>query len=71
MNNIEVEVVGKKIDRFIKRLFDNNIEVYNIEKLSNDKVIIVINKKDYNRVLKIRTIYKIRIYKNKGINKKT
>jgi len=68
VNNIKVNINGKKIDLFIKKIVNNDIELFNIEYISNSEINIIIDKKDYYKIKKIKTIYKIKIVKKYGID---
>lgn len=67
-SKIILEVRGKNINNFIKKLRVNNIDLLNIRYI-NDSVRITIYKSDYNKVIKQKTIYDINILDYKGIIK--
>lgn len=58
-SRIKIKITGKNIDRFIKRLNHNNIELLNISNLKHDYVELIIYKKDYLKVLDLKSIYEI------------
>lgn len=68
MNNLKINIQGKRIESFIKRLIDNNIDLINIEYISYKEINILIPKKDYQKLKKIKTIYKIKIIRKYGID---
>lgn len=68
-NKLTIKVSGRRIERFIKRLLDNNIDIYNLIKNNNEEIIIDINYKDYSKIRKIKTIYKIKVLNYKGFKK--
>ena len=58
-NKIKLNVKGKNIEKFIKRLKSNNIDLLNIEYKKYNEINIVIYKKDYEKLLEIKTIYEV------------
>lgn len=68
-SKLNLNVKGKMIERFIKRLKSNNIEILNIYNISNDEINIKIYKKDYDMVMSLNTIYEINILNYSGIVK--
>ena len=62
-------ISGKNPTRFIKRLNTNGIDILKISYLSKDKVKIKIYKKDYEKILDIKTTYEIDIVNYGGILK--
>lgn len=68
-SKIEVELLGKSLERFIIRINKNKINIYSIKKIHNDKYIIVIDYKDFDKLLKLNTIYEIKIIKYLGIKR--
>ena len=70
MNNyLYLKIDGNNIDRFLLKCNKNNIDIFNIKDKSYKSVIILINEKDYKKILKIKSIYKVKIIDVKGINK--
>ena len=68
-NTIKVRVIGKNIERFIQRLHKEKIELLQIDYINYKEIVIKIYKKDYDHILKIKTIYEIQIIELCGINK--
>lgn len=68
-SKIKINVKGKKIERFIKRLADNKINIYNMKLINKDEVNIVILKEDYLKVLNIKSIYELSILGGFGMIK--
>ena len=66
-NKIYINVTGNNIERFIKRLKNNNIDLINIKHISYNSVNILIYKKDYDRVIELKTIYDICIIRYNGL----
>lgn len=69
INKISIKITGKKIERFIKRLIDNNIKIDSLIKVSDEEIIIEIDYKDYFKIKKLKTIYKIKVIKYKGFKR--
>ena len=68
-SKFNLNVKGNNIERFIKRLKSNNIEILNIKYISKNEVSIKIYKYDYDKVIKLKTIYEINIIESYGIIK--
>ena len=68
-NTIKIHVIGKNIERFIQRLYNEKIELLNIKYINYKEIEIKINKNDLEHVNKIKTIYKIEVTELLGINK--
>ena len=63
----EIKVIGNNIERFIHRLSSNNIDLLNIRYIKYNEVIILIYRNDYEKILKIKTIYEIILISEKGL----
>ena len=59
VSKISLKIKGKNINRFIKKLNNNKIEILSLKYKSKDEADIIIYKKDYEKVLKIKSIYEI------------
>ena len=68
-SKLNLNIKGPNIERFIKRLKTNNIEILNITHINTDEVNIKIYKYDYDNVLKLKTIYEIDILNYYGVVK--
>ena len=68
-SKLNINIKGHNIERFIKRLKNNNIEILNIIYLSKDEINIKIYKKDYDKVIKLKTVYEIEIIDYYGLIK--
>jgi similar to stage IV sporulation protein len=68
-SKLNLNIKGPNIERFIKRLKNNNIEILNITHINTDEVNIKIYKYDYDNVLKLKTIYEIDILNYYGVVK--
>lgn len=69
MDKLKVNIKGKRINNFLKRLILLEVELHNIEYLSNEEINILIDKNDYEKIRKNKTIYKIKIIDKKGLIK--
>lgn len=58
-SKISLNIKGRNINRFIKRLRSNKIDILNIRYINKNEADIIINKKDYEKILKIKSIYDI------------
>lgn len=68
-SKIKINIKGRKIERFIKRLADNKINIYNMEMINRNEANIVILKSDYLKVLNIKSIYEFNIVDGTGMIK--
>lgn len=68
-SKIKLNIKGRKIERFLKKLAEHKINVYNINLISRDEANIVILKSDYLKVLDLKTIYEFSILDGYGIIK--
>ena len=60
-NKISIFIIGNNPERFILRLNKKNINIYSINKISKEKVEIIIDYNNYEKILKLNTIYDIKI----------
>lgn len=60
-SKLNLNIKGNNIERFIKRLRNNNIEILNIIYISKDEINIKVYEYDYNKIIEIKTIYEIDI----------
>ena len=56
-NKIKLNIKGKNIERFIKRLKSNNIDLLKIEKIKYNEINITVYKRDYERIIELKTVY--------------
>ena len=59
VSKISLNIKGKNINRFIKKLNNNKIEILSLKYKSKDEADIIIYKKDYSKLLEIKSIYEI------------
>lgn len=60
-SKLNLNVKGNNIERFIKRLKNNNIELLNIYYISKNEINIKIYGSDYDKVISLKTIYEVNI----------
>ena len=60
-SKIKLNVKGKNVERFIKRLKSNNIDLLKIEYIKYNEINIIIYKKDYEKLLELKRIYHINL----------
>lgn len=68
-SKVKIKVVGKNIERFIKRLKSNHIELLKIEYIKYNEINILIYKEDYEKIVELKTIYDISLLDFYGIIK--
>ena len=68
-SKVKLNVKGKNTERFIKRLKSNDIDILKIEYIKYNEINIIIYKKDYEKILNIKTIYDVNIVDIYGIIK--
>lgn len=68
-SKLNINVKGSNIERFIKRLKTNNIEILNLKYISYNQINIKIYKDDYDKVIRLKTIYEVEILDYYGIIK--
>ncbi len=66
-SKLYLKIKGNNIEKFIKRLKNNNIEILNINYISKSEINIKIYKSDYDKVVELKTIYEIDIIDYFGI----
>ena len=67
-NHLKIKITGKNPDYFLRKLISEKINIYFLEK-EKDFLIVLIHFKDYDKVKKMKTSYKIEVLKRYGINK--
>lgn len=68
-NTLTIKIKGKNINRFLKRLNRLEINIYNINYIKNNEIIIIVNKEDYEKIELNKTTYEIEIIDFNGIDK--
>lgn len=68
-SKLKLNIKGKNIERFIRRLVNEKIELLNITYPSRNEVNIKIYKQDYERILELKSIYEVSVVDIYGIIK--
>lgn len=68
-SKVSVEIRGKTPERFILRLHKNKIDIIHLNKVNNETFEVIINYADYEKLLKLNTIYEIKIIEYLGMVK--
>jgi len=68
-DTIYLKISGKNVDRFLRKVFKNNIQLLNMNKTNRKQVIIQIYKSDYEKIVKLKSVYEIEIIGINGISK--
>lgn len=68
-SKIKLNIKGRKVERFLKKISTEKINLYKIETINRNEVNILILKKDYEKVLKLKTIYEVNILDGFGLIK--
>lgn len=68
MNRYKLEIKGYSTKYFLKNLIKNKIKLYHIEEEKN-KLIIIVEKEDYQKIKKLKTSCKIKILNRFGLEK--
>lgn len=66
-SEIKLNITGKNINRFINRIITSNIEILELNSISNKEINLLIYEKDYKKIKSIKSIYKIKIIGYKGL----
>lgn len=68
-SKISIYIIGNNPERFILRLNKKKINIYKVHKISKEKVEIIIDYYNFEKVLKLNTIYDIKINNYLGLIK--
>ena len=68
-NQMKIKIQGKNIERFLRRLIQNKIDLLDIKYTKNNEVIVKIYAKDYEKIEEIKTIYAINVVDTYGFIK--
>lgn len=66
-NVIKIRVEGNNVNRFLKRLIANKIELLNVKLLNRNVIVLKVYHKDYERILELKSIYDIHFENTYGI----
>ena len=67
-NKLKIRISGKTKKHFLNEIIKRKINIYNLEEIDN-KYEIIIDKKEYDNLLNIKTTNKIKIIERIGLNK--
>lgn len=65
-SSIKIKVTGRNINNFLRRLINNNINIEKVIPISYKEIDLIIDYQDLERVLKLKTIYNIKIVRYYG-----
>ena len=65
---IKIKITGNNPNYFLNELIKRNINIYHLSK-NNKELIVIVSYKDYLKILKIKTTYKIKVVKRFGISR--
>ena len=68
-SKIDINIKGRNPNRFIQRLIKSKIELLNIKYINSGELNIKIYKNDYEKLLKIKSIYEVKVINYYGIIK--
>ena len=68
-SKLNLNIKGNNIEKLIKRLKNNNIDILSITYLSKSEINIKVYKKDYDKIISLKTIYEIDILDYYGVAK--
>ena len=68
-SKIKVKITGRKVEYFLKKLMSSKIELLDIKIINHKELIVLIYKKDYEKLLELKSIYEIDVIGYKGILK--
>lgn len=69
LSKISLNIKGKNINRFIKKIKKSKIELLEIKYRGKDNIDIIIKKSDFEKVKKLKTIYEINVLEEFGLIK--
>lgn len=68
-NMIKLKIEGRNVDRFLRKLISNHIELLDIKYGKKDELFIKVYEKDYEKILEIKTIYDIEVVRSYGMKR--
>ena len=68
-SKIKLIIKGNNIERFIKRLKSNDVDILSMKRVSRNEISIKVYKYDYDKIIKLKTIYNINIVSYYGLEK--
>jgi len=67
IDRVKIEIKGKNPDYLFKEMIHHKMNIYSFEKDKNT-IRVILDKKDYNEIRKIKTTYQIKIVREYGIS---
>lgn len=68
-SKIRVKITGRKVEYFLKKIMNSKIELLDIKLINHKELVILIYKKDYDKLLELKSIYEIDVIGYKGLLK--
>lgn len=68
-SKIKIQIKGRRVEHFLKRLMSSKIELLDIKYMNRNEIRLLIYKKDYDKVLELKSIYEIDIIDYRGLIK--
>lgn len=68
-SKIKVKITGRKVEYFLKKLMSSKIELLDIKIINHKELIVLIYKKDYEKLVELKSIYEIDVVGYRGILK--
>lgn len=68
-NTIKLKIEGRNVDRFLRKLINHNIELFDIKYGRKDELFVTVYENEYDKIEAMKTIYEIRIVKMYGIGR--
>lgn len=68
-SKVNIKVTGKNVERFIRRLYNHQIEILKLSYPNYKTVIITIYEKDYEKVMELKTVYELDLVGSFGMIK--
>lgn len=68
-SKIKVKITGRKIEYFLKKLMSSKIELLDIKIINHKELIVLIYKKDYEKLVELKSIYEIDVIGYRGLLK--
>ncbi len=67
-NQLKIKIIGKNPNYFLQKIIYERVNIYSL-KTENHSLEIIVNQKDYEKIKKMKTSYKITILERYGISK--
>ena len=68
-SKVKLNIKGKNVERFIKRLIKNKIELLKVEYIKYNEINIIIYKENLEKIEELKTIYEVSLTKKYGLFK--